>query len=70
MTLENTSNISSCNGKNNTLSKRSQCPMGLTYCTIVWDTYSDTVTLNLMLFNQAHSCIHIKNGCITVCINM
>ena len=46
-----------------------KCPMGSTYCVMVWDIHFDIVTLYLMHIHQPHSYMHIKEQCITVCVN-
>ena len=45
------------------------CPMGSTYCVIAGDTHSDIVCVYLEHFDQSRSCMHIKEGCITVCVD-
>ena len=44
------------------------CPMKSTYCVIAGDTHSDIVGVYPEHFHQSHSCMHIKEGCITVCV--
>ena len=46
-----------------------QCLIGLAYCVIAGGTHSDIVALYLEHFHQSHNCMHIKEGCITVCVN-
>ena len=45
------------------------CSMGSTYCVIAGDTHSDIVAVYLEYFHQSNSCMHVKEGCITVCVN-
>ena len=44
------------------------CPMGSAYCVIAGNTYLDIVAVYLEHFHQSHSCVHIKERCITVCV--